>query len=220
MKTDTQLQKDVQAELTWTPSIRDAEIGVAVKDGVVTLTGYVQNHAQKLAAELAAKRVGGVRALADDLKVKLPSSLERSDTDIAHAAVRALDWDTEVPDKAVTVTVNDGWLTLQGNVEWQFQKAAAERAVRYLNGVRGVINSIMIMPKGVSPAQVSERIKEALKRSAEYDAEHVKVSAVDGKVTLTGTVRSWTERSDAELAAWSAPGVREVVDRIMISSAL
>jgi osmotically-inducible protein OsmY len=180
----------------------------------------VQNHAQKLAAELASKRVGGVRALADDLKVKLLFSLERSDTDIAHAAVRALDWDTEVPDNAVTVTVNDGWLSLQGNVEWQYQKAAAERAVRYLSGVRGVINSIEIAPRGTSPEKVSDRIKDALKRTAEHDADRVKVSMSDGKVTLTGTVRSWTERSDAEMAAWSAPGVREVVDRILISSDL
>ena len=217
MKTDMQLQKDVAAELKWTASIRDAEIGVAVKDGVVTLSGFVQNHAQKLAAEQAAKRVGGVRAVADDVKVKLPYSLERSDTDIAHAAVRALDWDTEVPDKAITVTVNDGWVSLQGTVEWQFQKTAAERAVRYLNGVRGVLNSIVMKPKGVSPSTVSERIHDALKRSAEYDADHVKVTAADGTVTLSGTVRSWAERSDAEMAAWSAPGVREVVDRILIS---
>jgi osmotically-inducible protein OsmY len=220
MKTDMQLQKDVLAELKWTASLREAEIGVAAKDGVVTLSGYVQNHAQKLAAEEATKRVGGVRAVADDLKVKLPFSLERSDTEIAHAAIRALDWDTEVPDKSITVTVNDGWISLQGNVEWQFQKAAAERAVKYLNGARGVINSIMITPKTASPAKVSERIKDALKRSAEHDADQVKVSAVDGKVTLTGTVRSWAERSDAELAAWSAPGVREVVDKIMISAQL
>ena len=220
MKTDMQLQKDVLAELKWTASLREAEIGVAAKDGVVTLSGTVQNHAQKLAAEEATKRVGGVRAVADDLKVKLPFSLERTDTEIAHAAIRALDWDTEVPDKAVTVTVNDGWISLQGTVEWQFQKAAAERAVRYLNGARGVINSIVITPRAASPAKVSERIRDALKRSAEYDADQVKVTAVDGKVTLSGKVRSWAERTDAELAAWSAPGVREVVDRIMISTEL
>jgi len=216
MKTDAQLRQDVLDELKWDPTVREAEIGVAVKGGVVTLSGYVEHYGQKYAAERAVERVSGLRALADSLKVKLPSSLQRSDTDIAHAAVRALDWDIEVPDKAVTAKVDDGWVTLHGTVEWQYQKTSAERAVRYLTGVKGVINQIAIQPTA-SPTQVSQRIKDALKRSAEYDAAHLSVQAADGKVTLSGKVRSWAEREDAERAAWAAPGVSEVVDQILVS---
>jgi osmotically-inducible protein OsmY len=217
MKTDTQIRQDVLDELKWDPSVREAEIGVAVKEGVVTLSGYVENYGQKYRADRAAERVSGVRALADSLKVKLPFSLQRSDTDIAHAAVHALDWDIEVPDKAVTPNVAEGWVTLHGTVEWQYQRTAAERAVRYLTGVKGVTNQIAIQPTTVTPTQVSQRIKDALKRSAEYDAEHLSVQAAAGKVTLSGTVRSWAEREDAERAAWAAPGVREVVDQILVS---
>jgi osmotically-inducible protein OsmY len=217
MRSDIQLRQDILDELKWDPSIREAEIGVIVKEGVVTLNGYVEHFGQKFAAERAAERVSGVRALADDLKIKLPFSLQRSDTEIAHAALRALDWDIEVPDKAVTVRVDDGWVTLHGNVEWQYQKSAAERVVRFLTGVKGVLNQIAIKPKMASPMQVSDRIKDALKRSAEVDAAHVAVDAVEGKVTLSGTVRSWAERGDAERAAWAAPGVSEVVDKILVS---
>ena len=218
MKTDTQIRQDVQDELKWDPSIREAEIGVAVKNGVVTLSGYVEHFGQKYAADLAAERVSGVRAVADDLKVKLPSSLQKSDTDIAHAAVRALDWDIEVPEKTVTAKVDEGWVTLHGSAEWHFQKAAAERAVRYLTGVKGVINQIVIKPNIISPTQVSQRIKDALKRGAEVDAQHVSVEAVGGTVTLSGTVRSWSERGDAERAAWAAPGVSKVIDKILVNA--
>lgn len=215
MKSDTQLRTDVIDELSWDPSINDREIGVAVSNGVVTLTGRVDSYAQKYAAERAAERVAGVRALADDLKVKLPSRHERSDTDIARTALSALDWDIEVP-TGLKVKVVDGWLTLEGSVEWQYQRAAAERAVRNLTGVKGVTNLLTVAPKTVSAYEVSNRIKDALRRSAESDAERITVEAAEGKVTLKGTVRSWSERMDAERAAWAAPGVTQVEDHIAV----
>ena len=215
-KTDAQILADVQDELRWDASIRDAEVGVAVKDHVVTLSGYVDSYAEKFAAIRAAERVSGVAAVADDLEVKLPQALVRPDTEIAHAAVNALRWDIQVPHDKIRVEVSDGWVTLEGQVEWQYQKWAAERAVQYLKGVKGVSNLVTLKPKGASPKVVSEKIKSALRRNAELDAEHITVEALDGKVTLKGTVRSWTERQDAELAAWSAPGVREVDDRLMV----
>jgi osmotically-inducible protein OsmY len=217
MKTNNTLQKDVIDELRWEPKTKDAEIGVAVKDGVVTLSGIVQSYAQKYAAERAAERVSGVRAVADELMVTLPSTGQRTDTEIAHAALSALDWDIEVPDQHVKVRVDDGWVWLEGDVEWQYQKYAAERAVRYLTGVRGVTNQIVLKPKVASSFEVSQKIKDSLRRNAEQDAQHITVEAFDGRVTLKGTVRSWAERQDAERAAWSAPGVVEVDDLISIA---
>ena len=216
MKTDMQLRKDMQDELKWEPSIREAEIGVAVKDGVVTLSGRVDSFAEKYAAQRAAERVSGVRAIADDLEVKLPGSYQRTDTEIAHAALNAMRWDIQVPDDKIKVKVSDGWVTLEGTVEWRYQKDAAERSVRYLTGVRGVSNLILLKPKSVSTFEVSSKIKDAIRRSAEADAEHITVEANDGHVTLRGKVRSWAERRDAELAAWAAPGVIDVEDKIAI----
>ena len=216
MKTDTQLRKDMQDELKWEPSIREAEIGVAVKDGVVTLSGRVDSFAEKYAAQRAAERVSGVRAIADDLEVKLPGSYQRTDTEIAHAAINAMRWDIQVPDEKIKVKVSDGWVTLEGTVEWRYQKDAAERSVRYLTGVRGVSNLIVMKPKSVSTFEVSSKIKDAIRRNAEMDAEHIVVEAHDGRVTLRGKVRSWAERRDAELAAWAAPGVVDVDDKIAI----
>ena len=216
MKSDTQLRKDMQDELKWEPSIREAEIGVAVKDGVVTLSGRVDSFAEKYAAQHAAERVSGVRAIADDLEVKLPGSYQRTDTEIAHAALNAMRWDIQVPDDKIKVKVSDGWVTLEGMVEWRYQKDAAERSVRYLTGVRGVSNLIMLKPSSVSTFEVSSKIKDAIRRSAEADAEQITVEAKDGHVTLRGKVRSWAERRDAELAAWAAPGVIDVEDKIAI----
>lgn len=216
MKADLQLQRDVEDELRWDPSVREAEIGVAVKDGVVTLVGYVSTFAQKFAAERAAERVSGIRALAEDLKVNIPGGLTRSDTDIAHAAVNALRWDIEVPDDLIKVRVENGWVTLEGSVDWYYQKAAAERAVRYLTGVKGLTNLVNIKPK-VSVYEVKAEIESALKRSAELDAKKITVDTTDGKVILRGTVRSWAERQEAERAAWNAPGVREVKDELFVS---
>lgn len=217
MKSDTQLQRDIIDELKWTPSVNEAEIGVAVKDGVVTLTGNVDSWAQKYTAERVVERVMGVRAYADDLKVRLPATVERSDTDIAHAVADALEWNVEVPD-TVKAKVVDGWVTLEGTAEWQFEKKSAERAVRYLKGVRGVTNFVSVKPKAVSSYEVTQKIKDALRRSAEVDANQISVEAANGKVTLTGKVRSHAERRDAEYAAWAAPGVTAVEDHITIAA--
>lgn len=216
-KTDAQLLRDVADELKWDPTVGGAEIGVAAKDGVVTLSGQLDSYAKKYAAERAAERVAGVRAIAEDLTVKVPSSFLRSDTEIAHAVVNALKWDVEVPDDRIKSKVENGWIWLEGDVEWQYQKTSAERAVRYLTGVRGVSNLITVKPKKVSTFEVNQKIKDALKRSAEMDANRITVQAADGEVTLRGTVRSFAERVDAERAAWAAPGVTKVRDEILIS---
>jgi osmotically-inducible protein OsmY len=216
-KTDAQLLRDVVDELKWDPTLGGAEIGVAAKDGVVTLSGQLDSYAKKYAAERAAERVAGVRAIAEDLTVKVASSFLRSDTEIAHAVVNALKWDVEVPDDRIKSKVENGWIWLEGDVEWQYQKTSAERAVRYLTGVRGVSNLITVKPKKVSTFEVNQKIKDALKRSAEMDANRITVQAADGEVTLRGTVRSFAERVDAERAAWAAPGVTKVRDEILIS---
>jgi osmotically-inducible protein OsmY len=216
MKSNSELQQDVIDELRWDPSTRDCEIGVSARDGVVTLSGEVASYAQKLAAEAAAERVAGVRALAEDLKVKLPSMLERSDTDLAHACLNALKWDVDVPDDRLQLKVENGWVTVEGTVSTHFQRQAAERAVRYLTGVKGIINHAVVKPAGVSTTEVGRKIKAALHRSAELDASRIQVETHDGRVTLKGTVRSWAERTDAERAAWSAPGVTAIDDQIVV----
>jgi osmotically-inducible protein OsmY len=215
MKSDTQLQKDVLDELSWEPSISEKEIAVAVKDGVVTLGGYVQSYAQKRAAEHAVARVAGVRAVAEDIQVKLPTSRQRSDTEIAHAVINALKWDTEVPDELIKTKVENGWVTLEGAIEFFYQKSAAERCVRFLNGVKGVTNLISVKP-GAATTRVSQNIEAALKRRAEMDAAKIMVDTRDGKVTLRGSVHSWLELKAAESAAWATPGVWSVEDRLAV----
>jgi osmotically-inducible protein OsmY len=216
MKTDAQLQRDVLDELHWQPNIREAEIGVAASEGVVTLTGFVDSFAEKYSAERAVERVSGVRAVADDLRVKLPHESARSDTDLAHAAVSALKWNVEVPFSRIQVAVGDGWLTLEGKVDWQFQKSAAETVVRCLRGVKGVINRIAVEQPKLSAYEVGQKIKDALRRTASIEANRISVEAAGGRITLRGTVRSWAEREDAERAAWAAPGVAFVEDEISV----
>lgn len=215
IKTDSQLQHDVIDELHWDPRVGSAEIGVAAKNGVVTLSGQVDSYARKAAAISAAERVAGVRAIAEDLKVELLLSFKRTNTDLAHTVASVLKWDVQVPDDSVKARVEDGWVWLEGTVDWQYQSAAAERAVRNLAGVRGVSNLLQIRPHASAP-DVKHRIEGALKRHAELDSKQITVEAVDGKVTLRGKVRSWSERMDAESAAWSAPGVTKVDDELLV----
>ena len=215
MKTKEQLQRDVQDELRWTPNIDEAAIGVSVEGAVVTLSGHVSTYAERTAAERATKRVSGVHGVANELVVELPSRLERDDTDIAQAAVRALEWRSDVPEDRVRATASKGWLTLDGEVEWQFQKDAAYKAVRHLSGVKGVNNLIQIKPRA-SATEVKQKIQQAFKRSAGIDAQHVQVQTEGSKVILTGTTTSWSEYEDAEWAAWSAPGVSEVENRLKV----
>ncbi|HZK77445.1 MAG TPA: BON domain-containing protein [Gemmatimonadaceae bacterium] len=217
MRTDHELQRDVIAELEWQPSLRDEEIGVAVKDGVVTLSGTVANYARKFEAEKAAEKVHGVKAVALDLTVKLGNPFIRSDSDVAHAAIQALKWDIDVPDEKIKLRVEDGRVLLEGEVEWQYQRAAAERAIRYLYGVKSVSNLIGVKPAKISATNVSKMITDAFKRSANVDSSRISVESKDGTVILKGSVRSWAERRDAENAAWAAPGVTQVDDRLAVA---
>jgi osmotically-inducible protein OsmY len=212
---DVELQREVMNELKFEPSVDAAHIGVAVNDGIVTLTGHVSSFAEKYAAENAAKRVYGVKAVANQIDVKLPGSSLRTDEEIAAAAVNALKSNILVPAEKIKVTVSKGWITLEGEVEWRYQRDAAENAVRYLPGVKGLFNLITIKPR-VTPTEVKAKIDEALKRNAEMDARRIHVEVQGGKVILRGTVRSWAEKQEAELEAWGAPGVYSVENLITV----
>jgi len=213
--TDKDIQQAVLRELEWEPQVKSTEIGVVVKEGIVTLTGTVDSYTKRYQAERAAKRVAGVKAVVNELEVKLPSSSERTDEDIARAAVRALEQHSSVPHDRIKIRVSDGWITLEGDLEWQYQREAAEAAVRYLMGVKGVINLITVKPR-VAPSEIRAKIEEALRRAAELDAERITVETDGSKVILRGRVRAWAEREEAERAAWRAPGVTQVENWITV----
>jgi len=213
INTDEEIQKDVLAELKWDAQVQPNEIGVSVKDGVVTLTGWVNSYLKRWAAEDAAHRVGGVKAVANDIEVKLFS--ERTDADIAEAAIRALQWDASVPAEKIQVTVSKGWVTLKGEVNWNFEKQDAERVVRRLTGVKGVSNLITVKPS-TTPSELKKRIEDALVRNAKVDANKVTVEVQGSKAILKGAVRAWVEKEEAERVAWLAPGVTSVENRITV----
>ena len=217
MSSDGDLKKAVLDELSWEPSVNAAHIGVTANAGVVTLSGHVENYAHKLGAERATSRVKGVKAVAEEIEVKLPYDTKRSDDDIAAAAVDRLGWNSTIPDDAVQVRVEKGWVTLTGTVNWHFEKEAAERDLRTLSGVIGVSNQIVVKPS-VSASNVKSDIEHALHRSWYYDPNTISVSAQGGKIKLTGTVTTWNARRLAGSAAWSAPGATSVENDIAVNS--
>ena len=213
---DLQLRQDVVDELEFEPSVNAAHIGVAVDKGVVTLSGHVGSYAEKTAAVRAARRIRGVRAIADDIEVRYASDKKTSDDEIAKRAIDILEWDTVVPSGSIDVTVREGWVTLSGNVDWYYQKKAAEEDIQKLSGVRGVINTIEIKPR-LKADDVKKKIEDALKRHAEVEAKEIRVTVRDNdRVILEGKVDNWDERYAVENAAWSAPGVRSVEDRLLV----
>jgi len=217
-KSNKQVQEDVIEELQYEPSIDASKIGVTATDGIVTLTGTVKTFAEKYTAVHAAERVSGVKGVADETKVELPAMHVRNDEDIARAAVNALHWDVWVPAKEIKVKVDGGWVTLEGNADWKYQQRAAEKAVRNLTGVKGVINLINVKAPPIKPSEVKTKIDTALRRAAELDADRITVEVVGDKIVLRGKVRSWAEREEAERAAWSAPGVCAVEDDLVIAA--
>jgi osmotically-inducible protein OsmY len=214
--TDEDIQRDVLEELKWDIRVRPNEIGVAVKDGVVTLTGWVDSYLKKIAAEEDAHRVPGVKAVVNDIEVRLPGSAERTDADLAKAVLNALKWDAGIPTDKIDVTVDHGWVTLKGEVDYYFQKRDAERAVERISGVRGVTNLLTVKPQP-APDDLKSQIEQALVRNAETDAKRITVEVQGSKVILRGTVSAYAEKKAAEEVAWSAPGVTEVDNRIVVS---
>ena len=216
MKSDSEIERDVRDELKWDPDLNSDDIAISVKNGVVTLAGFVPSYSDKFEAEAAAKRVAGVLAVANDLEVRLPAIDQRPDPDIARDAVAALKTQLPISYDRIKIIVKNGWVYLEGSAEWQYQKTTAEIAVRKVKGVKGVTNSIALKPQ-LQPSELQRKIMEAFKRNAEVDANRITVEANGSEVILKGTVRSWIEREEAERVAWSAPGITRVEDRIVVS---
>lgn len=215
MKSDAQLRTDVLAELDWDPAIKTGTVGVTAKDGVVTLTGHLGSYAEKYAAERAAQRVKGVQAIAVEITVKLPSGDERTDADIAQAAERALEWSALVPNGKIKPMVEGGWVTLTGEVEWEYQRRAAEKAVRNLMGVTGVSNTVKISPK-LNASEVEKKLREALARQAQRESDRIQITVDGSQVTLRGRVHSFAELNAVQNAAWSVPGVAMVANGLVV----
>jgi osmotically-inducible protein OsmY len=216
MRSDSEIERDVKDELQWDPDLDAKNVAVSVDNGVVTLTGFVKSYTDKFEAEAAAKRVTGVVAVANDIEVRIPTIDERPDPDIARDAVAAIKAQLPISYEKIKVVVKNGWINLEGEVEWQYQRQTAENAVRRLRGVKGVTNSIRLKP-AAKPSEIKQKIQEAFRRNAELDANRIVVEANGSEVILKGTVRSWVEREEAERAAWAAPGVTNVDDRIIVS---
>jgi osmotically-inducible protein OsmY len=216
VKSDSEIERDVKDELTWNPDLDATDIAVSVKKGVVTLSGFAKSYSDKYEAEVAAKRVAGVVGVANDIEVRIPSVDERPDPEIARDAASAIRFMLPFSSQNIKVIVKNGWITLEGQVEWQYQKTTAENAVRPIKGTKGVSNLIQLKPRA-EPTQIKNKIVEAFKRNAEVDASRIQVEANGSEVILKGAVRSWFERQEAERVAWSAPGVTKVEDRMVVS---